>query len=150
MPQLAWMTDEPDVTCMRKDCINGFVGGIEPLHHGTHGGSRNRVVDWVNAHRLKAVVTIGICTDICVMDFVLTLLSARNHGLMPTLKDVVVLEPACATYVRATIERVRSLVEAQAAGRRKPRRADVKPIQQADMFPSTVVCIAAAQQRKAA
>ncbi len=98
VPQLAWMTDEPDVTCMRKDCINGFVGGIEPLHHGTHGGSRNRVVDWVNAHRLKAVVTTGICTDICVMDFVLTLLSARNHGLMPTLKDVVVLEPACATY----------------------------------------------------
>ena len=52
----------------------------------------------MNAHRLKAVVTTGICTDICVMDFVLTLLSARNHGLMPTLKDVVVLEPACATY----------------------------------------------------
>lgn len=59
-------------------------------------------------------------------------------------------QPACATDVRATIERVRSLVEAQGAGRRKPRRADVKPIQQADMFPSTVVCIAAAQQRKAA
>jgi hypothetical protein len=59
-------------------------------------------------------------------------------------------QPACATDVRATIERVRSLVEAQAAGRRKPRRADAKPIEQADMFPSTVVCIAAAQQRKAA
>jgi nicotinamidase-related amidase len=43
-------------------------------------------------------VTVGICTDICVMDFVLTLLSARNHGMTPTLKDVVVLEPATATY----------------------------------------------------
>jgi hypothetical protein len=32
------------------------------------------------------------------MDFVLTLLSARNHRLMPTLRDIVVLEPACATY----------------------------------------------------
>ena len=106
VPQLAWMADEPDVTCMRKDCINGFVGGIEPMHHGTHGASRNKVVDWVNAHRLKAVVTAGICTDICVMDFVLTMLSARNHGLMPTLKDIVVLEPACATYdlPRATAE----------------------------------------------
>jgi hypothetical protein len=59
-------------------------------------------------------------------------------------------QPACATDVRATIERVRSLVEARAAGRRKPRRGHVKAIPQADMFPSTVVCIAAAQQRKAA
>lgn len=98
VPELAWLADEPDVTCMRKDCINGWIGGIEAVHYGTHGTSRNRVADWVNAHRLRSVVTVGICTDICVMDFVLTLLSARNHGLMPTLKDIVVLEPACATY----------------------------------------------------
>jgi nicotinamidase-related amidase len=98
VPELAWLEDEPDVACVRKDCINGFVGGIEPTHHGAHGASRNKVVDWVNAHRLRCVVTVGICTDICVMDFVLTMLSARNHGLMPTLKDIVVLEPACATY----------------------------------------------------
>ena len=52
----------------------------------------------VNGHRLEAVITTGICTDICVMDFVLTLLSARNHGLMPTLRDIVVFEPATATY----------------------------------------------------
>ena len=58
----------------------------------------NKVVDWVNSHRLEAVVTVGICTDICVMDFVLTLLSARNHGMMPTLEDIVVYEPATATY----------------------------------------------------
>jgi hypothetical protein len=32
------------------------------------------------------------------MDFVLTMLSARNHGLMPTLADIVVYEPGCATY----------------------------------------------------
>jgi nicotinamidase-related amidase len=98
VPELAWLEDEPDVSCMRKDCINGFVGGIEPIHHGAHGASRNKVVDWANAHRLRCVVAVGICTDICVMDFVLTMLSARNHGLMPTLKDIVVLEPACATY----------------------------------------------------
>lgn len=98
VPELAWLADDPDVTLLRKDCINGFVGAIEPVHHGTHGTSRNRVCDWVNAHRLRSVVVTGICTDICVMDFVLTMLSARNHGLMPTLRDVVVLEPATATY----------------------------------------------------
>ena len=46
----------------------------------------------------KTVLVTGICTDICVMDFVLTMLSARNHGLMSTLADIVVLEPATATY----------------------------------------------------
>lgn len=97
VPELAWLDDHPHATLIRKDCINGFVGGIEPTFKG-HGTSHNKVVDWVNANRLAAILTTGICTDICVMDFVLTMLSARNHGLMPTLKDIVVLEPACATY----------------------------------------------------
>ena len=99
VPELAWLEDQPDATLIRKDCINGFVGAIEPSHvGGAHGQHRNTVVDWVNAHRLQAVITTGICTDICVMDFVLTMLSARNHGLMPSLADIVVLEPATATY----------------------------------------------------
>jgi nicotinamidase-related amidase len=98
VPELLWLSDDPDVTIVRKDCINGFVGAIEPIYHGTHGTSHNKVVDWVNVHRLRSVLVTGICTDICVMDFVLTMLSARNHGLMPTLKDVVVLESATATY----------------------------------------------------
>jgi len=97
VPELAWLEDDSHTTLIRKDCINGFVGAIEATFKG-HGTSHNKVVDWVNLHRLEAVVTVGICTDICVMDFVLTMLSARNHGLMPTLKDIVVLEPACATY----------------------------------------------------
>jgi hypothetical protein len=41
---------------------------------------------------------VGICTDICVMDFVLTFLLARSHGPMPTLEDIVVHEPGGATY----------------------------------------------------
>ena len=98
IPALAWLADDPDVSLIRKDCINGFIGAIEPVHHGSHGTSRNRVCDWVNAHRLGSVVVVGICSDICVMDFVLTMLSARNHGCMPTLRDIVVLEPATATY----------------------------------------------------
>lgn len=90
VPALQWLEDEAAAVLVRKDCINGFVGAIE--------GGRNRVVDWVNDNRLEAVLTVGICTDICVMDFVLTLLSARNHGMMPTLKDIVVYEPGCSTY----------------------------------------------------
>lgn len=98
VPSLAWLENEPDVTILRTDCVNGFVGAIEAVHHGTHGATRNRVVDWVNAHRLQTVLVTGMCTDTAVMDFVLTMLSARNHGLMPTLEDVVVLETATATY----------------------------------------------------
>ena len=104
--ELAWLGDDPDVTVLRKDCMDGFVGGIEPIYHGTHGTSRNRVVDWVNAHRLRAVLVTGVCTDMGVMDFVLTMLSARKHGLMATLEDIVVLEPATATYDAATHPRL--------------------------------------------
>jgi nicotinamidase-related amidase len=71
VPELAWLADCPQATLIRKDCINGFVGSIS--------GDANRIVDWVNAQRLEAVVAVGVCTDICVMDFVLTFLSARNH-----------------------------------------------------------------------
>ena len=90
--EIAWLADADGVTLVRKDCINGFVGAID-LDSGA-----NRIVDWVNAHGLETVVVVGICTDICVMDFVLTFLSARNHGLMPSLTEVIVHEPACATY----------------------------------------------------
>lgn len=43
-------------------------------------------------------MVVGIYTDICVMDFVLTALSARNHDLLGGLRDIVVYAPACATY----------------------------------------------------
>jgi nicotinamidase-related amidase len=92
VPALKWFSDSPQVTEVKKDCINGFVGAIDPET------GRNAVVDWVNGQELAAVLVVGICTDICVMDFVLTLLSARNHGLMPLLQDIVVYEPGCATY----------------------------------------------------
>lgn len=91
VPELAWLEGESLVTLIRKDCINGFVGAIQP------DGS-NRIADWINDHRLDTVIVVGICTDICVMDFVLTLLSARNHGLLGYLTDIVVYEPGCSTY----------------------------------------------------
>ena len=101
VPALEWLESEAAATLVRKDCINGFVGAI-----GADG--RNRLVDWVNENRLEAVLVVGICTDICVMDFVLTLLSARNHGMMPTMVDIVVYEPGCSTYdlPRAAAEQI--------------------------------------------
>lgn len=90
--ELAWLEDYEHALLLRKDCINGYVGAIHP----TTG--RNAVRDWVNRRRLDTIVVTGICTDVCVMDFVLTMLSVRNHGLTPSLTDIVVLEPACATY----------------------------------------------------
>ena len=44
------------------------------------------------------MLVVGICTDICVMDFVLTMLSARNHGMMPSCRDIFVYADGCATY----------------------------------------------------
>jgi nicotinamidase-related amidase len=99
VPELEWLEDCGCATLLRKDCIDGFVGGMEPSFvGGGHGQYHNKVVDWINSHRLDALIVVGICTDICVMDFVLTMLSARNHGLTPTLEDIVVYERACATY----------------------------------------------------
>ncbi len=89
MPELAWLGDCPQATLIRKDCINGFVGSIDVAT------GANRIVDWVNAHHLETVLVVGICTDICVMDFVLTFLSARNHGVMPSLVDIGSPAPNC-------------------------------------------------------
>lgn len=91
VPALKWLETEPGATLLRKDCINGFVGAIS-------ADGRNRLVDWVNEHGLTRILVVGICTDICVMDFVLTMLSARNHGMMPTLQDIAVYARGCATY----------------------------------------------------
>lgn len=92
VPALAWLGDSAVSTQVRKDCINGFVGAIDPAT------GRNAVVEWIDRFSLDALLVVGICTDICVMDFVLTLLSARNHGLTPSLDEVAVFEPGCATY----------------------------------------------------
>lgn len=91
VPALAWLEEEPLATLVRKDCINGFIGAIEE-------NGRNIVLDWIRNCQLTTLVVTGICTDICVMDFVLTLLSARNHGMAGPLQSIWVYEPACATY----------------------------------------------------
>jgi nicotinamidase-related amidase len=91
VPELRWLEGADGVTLLRKDCINGFIGAVRP------DGS-NAFARWIEAHGVRQALVVGICTDICVMDFVLTLLSARNHGLTPPLEEVLVYERGCATY----------------------------------------------------
>ena len=89
--ELKWIENEPLATLVRKDCINGFIGAFK-------SDGSNAIIDWVNKYNIKNVLVVGICTDICVMDFVLTLLSARNHGMLDGLKEVVVYDKGCSTF----------------------------------------------------
>ncbi len=91
VPDLAWLEQAKQALLVRKDCINGYIGAEQP-------DGRNAVRDWIARHQLHQVLVVGICTDICVMDFVLTLLSARNHGLVAPLRDILVYGPGCSTY----------------------------------------------------
>lgn len=91
VPALQWLENEPNATLRCKGCIDGFVGAIEK------DGS-NVFVNWVKTNQVKTVLVMGICTDICVLDFVSTALSARNRGMLPPLEDVIVYSHGCATY----------------------------------------------------
>eukprot|EP00244_Chara_vulgaris_P006498 TRINITY_DN2464_c0_g1_i2.p1 TRINITY_DN2464_c0_g1~~TRINITY_DN2464_c0_g1_i2.p1 ORF type:complete len:250 (+),score=55.24 TRINITY_DN2464_c0_g1_i2:46-795(+) len=91
VPALEWLEKDPAVTLVRKDCIDGFIGAIRK------DGS-NAFCDWVAANELEKVLVVGICTDICVLDFVVSILSARNHNILPPLKDVLVYSKGCSTY----------------------------------------------------
>lgn len=91
VPELAWLENDPNATLMRKDCINPFVGAIRD------DGS-NLFIDWIRDNKIQQILVVGICTDICVLDLVVTALSARNHGILKPLEDVFVYSEGCATY----------------------------------------------------
>ena len=105
-PELDWLLSQSQVTVIRKDCINGFVGAID------RNSGRNAFCEWVCEHQIRTLLVCGDCTDICVSDFVVTTLSARNHGLLthrrPAERDayvdavtglrVCVLADACETF----------------------------------------------------
>jgi nicotinamidase-related amidase len=106
-PDIAWLLEEPAVTVIPKDCINGFVGAID------RKTGRNAFCEWVIAHGIRRLLVTGDCTDICVSDFVVTALSARNHGLLTAIDpeadragyvraitdlEIAVLPQACATF----------------------------------------------------
>ena len=78
------------MTLIREDYINGFVGTIAL--------GRNRPVDWVTEYSLESLLVVGICTDICVIYLLPTLVSARNHEMMPDLVDNYMCEDACVIY----------------------------------------------------
>ncbi|PPS01389.1 hypothetical protein GOBAR_AA19276 [Gossypium barbadense] len=91
VPDLQWLENEANATLKCKDCIDGFLGSVEK------DGS-NVFVDWVKKNQLKAILVVGICTDICVLDFVCSTLSARNRRMLTPLEDVVVYSGGCATF----------------------------------------------------
>ncbi|CAL9054876.1 nicotinamidase 1-like [Musa acuminata AAA Group] len=91
VPALKWLEKDPNFTVRRKDCIDGFIGSMEK------DGS-NVFSDWVKRNEIRVVLVVGVCTDICVLDFVCSTLSARNIGLVPPLEDVVVYARGCATH----------------------------------------------------
>mgnify|MGYP002630807134 CR=1 FL=1 len=106
-PDLLWLLDQSRVTVIRKDCINGFVGAID------RKTGENAFCSWVKDNRLDTLLVCGDCTDICVSDFVVSALSARNHGLLTphdpdtereayvagiTGLRIVVLTDACETF----------------------------------------------------
>ncbi|KAM0028517.1 putative nicotinamidase [Helianthus debilis subsp. tardiflorus] len=91
VPALQWLEKESNVTIRRKDCYDGYIGSME------EDGS-NVFVDWVKNNNIQTLLVAGVCTDICVLDFVCSTLSARNRGFLPPLKDVVVYSHGCATF----------------------------------------------------
>lgn len=50
------------------------------------------MLDWINKNKFEVFVVVGICIDICVMDFVVIILLVCNYGLVFILKDVVVYD----------------------------------------------------------
>ncbi|KAK1268543.1 hypothetical protein QJS04_geneDACA006518 [Acorus gramineus] len=64
----------------------------------------NVFLNWVKSNEIKVLLAVGICTDVCVLDFVCTTLSARNLGLLAPLEDVVVYSHGCATYVAQNLK----------------------------------------------
>ncbi|XP_021680332.2 nicotinamidase 1 [Hevea brasiliensis] len=91
VPELQWLENEANVTLKCKDCIDGFLGCMEK------DGS-NVFVDWIKNNQIKVILVVGICTDICVLDFVCSALSARNRGFLAPLEDLIVFSRACATF----------------------------------------------------
>lgn len=92
VPELLWLEkEEENVTIRRKDCIDGIIGSINK------DGS-NVFVHWLKQNQIQTILVLGICTDLCVVDFVSTALAGRNVGMFPPLNDVVVYSRGCATY----------------------------------------------------
>ncbi|XP_057421747.1 nicotinamidase 1-like [Lotus japonicus] len=91
VPALRWLENETNVTLRRKECFDGYIGSAE------EDGS-NVFVDWVKKNKIRTLLVVGICTDICVLDFVCSTMSAKNRGFLKPLENVVVYSHGCATF----------------------------------------------------
>ncbi|KAK9666625.1 hypothetical protein RND81_14G199100 [Saponaria officinalis] len=91
VPALRWLEQEPNVTIRHKDCYDGFIGSIQD------DGS-NAFVNWIKANKIKSILVAGVCTDICVLDFVCSTISAKTRGLLKPLNEVAVYSHGCATF----------------------------------------------------
>jgi len=89
--ELEWLM-ESSALKINKDCINGFIGAINLENN------ENIFIKWIKDYEIESLIVAGICTDICVLDFVLTCMSAINHQIINPLKEVIVYSEACATY----------------------------------------------------
>lgn len=49
-------------------------------------------------HSFVKILVVGVCTDICVLDFICSTLSAKNRGFLGPLEEVVVYSRGCATF----------------------------------------------------
>lgn len=94
--ELDWLGGSADLI-IKKGCMNAWVGAEREVEGGDFH-LNNQLFMFINECEINVAVVVGICTDICVMQLVHALLSARNSGLLPALRDVVVIAPACATF----------------------------------------------------
>jgi len=109
-PDLGWLWGKRRggrVSSIDKDCINGFVGA--EIQRPYKNSYYNQLVDELKD--VRDVVIVGCCTDICVLDLVTSLLSARNHGMLTSVGKrrkayaeaigemrIIVYKPGCATF----------------------------------------------------
>ncbi|KAJ3675403.1 hypothetical protein LUZ60_004445 [Juncus effusus] len=91
VPDLEWLEKDPNATLKMKHCIDGFLSCSE-------SDGSNTFADWIHKFQIKTVLVVGICTDICVLDFACSTLSARNIGRVPPLENLIIYSDGCATF----------------------------------------------------
>ena len=91
MPDLRWMESDNGILICDKACTNGFIGAQKD-------NGKNTLVQWINDNVIQSLIVCGICADICVMETVQSILSAKTRGMFAELRDVIIPIDAVATY----------------------------------------------------
>jgi len=93
VPELHQFLNHMLVKHMTKDAIDAYVDSLRRT-----GDDFDYIVKWVNHYKLTHVIVTGVAIDMCPGSLVLSMLSANNSGIMPTLEEVVVLDSGVATF----------------------------------------------------